>query len=263
MDTSYTLYGQAGRALAAGNFAEAVDLYGRAATGLEAERGLDADATLQALLEWGLALYNLQRYDEAEIHQRRALEARIRTVGADHADTLNTRVRLAESIGAQGRWEAAEALAHETVALGEARGWGLHESVISGRLAIAWIRRRQERWNEATGLARTVVDQFHTIRHDDHSFAVAARHLLVECLLNTGDLAGAEEQATRVRQMRTEQLGADHPYTIIISCDLARVLSTAGRPGEAQPLAAQVLPTAVHVLGNDHAHTQRLRELAA
>jgi len=263
VDTSYALYGQAGRVLTAGNFAEAADLYERAATGLEVERGLDDDATLQALLEWGLALYNLQRYDEAEIHQRRALDGRIRTIGADHGDTLNTRVRLAESIGAQGRWEEAEALARETVELGEARGWSLHDSVISGRLAIAWIRRRQERWEEATGMARTVVGQFHTIRHDDHPFAVAARHLLVECLLNTGDLAGAEEQATRVRQMRTAKLGADHPYTIIISCDLARVLTAAGRPEEARPLAEQALPTAVRVLGSDNTHTRRLRELAA
>jgi tetratricopeptide (TPR) repeat protein len=263
VDTSYTLYGQADRALTAGHFAEAAERYERAATGLEAERGLDDDATLQALLEWGLALYNLQRYDEAEIHQRRALEARIRTIGADHGDTLNTRVRLAESIGAQGRWEEAEALARETVELGEARDWSLHDSVISGCLAIAWIRRRQERWNEATDLARTVVDQFHTIHYDDHPFAVAARHLLVECLLHTGDLAGAEEQATLVRQMRTAKLGTDHPYTIIISCDLARVLSTAGRQEEAQPLAAQMLPTAVRVLGSDNSHTQRLRELAA
>ncbi|WP_369392362.1 tetratricopeptide repeat protein [Streptomyces sp. CG1] len=112
-------------------------------------------------------------------------------------------------------------------------------------------------------LARTVVDQFTTIRDDDHPFAVAARHLLVECLLHTGDLAGAEEQATLVRQMRTAWLGADHPYTITISCDLARVLATAGRPEEARPLAAQILPASVRVLGDDNTHTKRLRELAA
>jgi tetratricopeptide (TPR) repeat protein len=261
--SSYSLYGQAGLALTAGRFAEAADLYEQAVAGFEAEQGSDADATLQALLEWGLALYNLQRYDEAEAHQRRALDGRIRTIGADHGDTLNTRVRPAESIGAQERWQEAEALARETVDLGEARGWPLHESVISGRLSIAWIRRRQEHWAQAEELARTVVDQFHTIRHDDHPFAVAARHLLVECLLNTGDLAGAEEQATHVRQMRTEKLGVDHHYTIIISCDLARVLTAAGRSEEAKPLAAQVLPAAERVLGDDNAHTQQLRELAA
>ncbi|MBV9025604.1 MAG: tetratricopeptide repeat protein [Streptomycetaceae bacterium] len=263
MNQSNTLYGLAGRALTTGQFAEAADLYEQAVAGFEAEHGPDSDATLQALLEWGLALYNLQRYDEAEIHQRRALQARVRSIGADHGDTLNTRVRLAESIGAQGRWQEAEALARETVELGEARGWPLHESVISGRLAVAWIRRRQERWEEATELARTVVDQFHTVRDDDHPFAVAARHLLVECLLHTGDLAGAEKQAAHVRQIRTTKLGPDHPYTIIISCDLARVLTTAGRPAEARALAAQVLPTAMRVLGDDNAHTRRLRELAA
>lgn len=81
---------------------------------------------------------------------------------------------------------------------------------------------------------------------------MAARQLLVECLLNTGDLTETEEQAMHVRQMRTAKLGLDHPYTIIISCDLARVLSTAGRSEEAQPLAAQVL-------GTDDAYTRRLR----
>ncbi|WP_369386231.1 hypothetical protein AB5J72_00280 [Streptomyces sp. CG1] len=49
MDSAYDLYGQAGHALTAGRFAEAAELYERAAIGLEAERGLDSDATLQAL----------------------------------------------------------------------------------------------------------------------------------------------------------------------------------------------------------------------
>jgi len=40
VDTSYTLHGRAGRALTAGNFAQAADLYKRAAT----EREFDDDA---------------------------------------------------------------------------------------------------------------------------------------------------------------------------------------------------------------------------
>ncbi|MEJ8652792.1 hypothetical protein WKI65_33200 [Streptomyces sp. MS1.AVA.3] len=40
--------------------------------------------------------------------------------------------------------------------------------------------------------------------------------------------------------MRTANLGTDHPYTVIISCDLTRVLSTAGRSEEVQPLAAEL-----------------------
>jgi hypothetical protein len=230
-----------------------------AVTGLETERGPDADATLQALLEWGLACYNLRRYDEAGAHHRRALEGRIRTLGADHGDTLNTRVRLA-AIGAQGRF--AEALAQENIAVGEAKGWGLHESVVAARLNLAWLWSRQERWTEATPLARVAVEQTYPLG-DDHPFALAARHLLAECLLHTGDLAGAEEQATRVHQQRIRKLGADHPHTIVIRLDLARILHAAGRQDEARPLAEQTLSTSVRVLGDEHPHTQGLRELLA
>ncbi|WP_373430407.1 tetratricopeptide repeat protein [Streptomyces achromogenes] len=82
---------------------------------------------------------------------------------------------------------------------------------------------------------------------------------------NTGDLAGAEEQVARVRQMCTAKLGADHPYTITISCDLARVLTVADRSEEAHTLAAQVLPTVVRVLGdaNTHPTTARTRSYPA
>ncbi|MET9074482.1 tetratricopeptide repeat protein [Streptomyces sp. NPDC004232] len=76
-------------------------------------------------------------------------------------------------------------------------------------------------------------------------------------------MTAAEDQATRVRQMRTVRLGADHPCTIVISCGLARILAAAGRLEEAQLLAAQVLPAAVRVLGEHNVHTRRLRELAA
>ncbi|MDQ0957906.1 hypothetical protein QFZ66_001784 [Streptomyces sp. B4I13] len=65
--------------------------------------------------------------------------------------------------------------------------------------------------------------------------------------------------------MCTAKLGADHPYTITISCDLARVLTVAGWSEQAHPLAAQVLPTAVRVLGdaNTHPTTARTRSYLA
>ncbi|WP_055533872.1 tetratricopeptide repeat protein [Streptomyces graminilatus] len=260
-DDASALYGRAGKAYDAGRFAEAAGLYERAVTGLQAQHGPDADATLQALLEWGLACYNLRQYDEAETHQRRALEGRIRTLGPDHGDTLNTRVRLADTVGALGRFTEAEVLARENIDLGEAKEWSLHESVMAARLTLAWLWRRQERWTQATELAREVVDQHHQVRDSDSRFTLAARHLLVECLLHTGDLVGAEHHAVQVLQLRTEKLGTDHPYTIVTRLDLARVLQAAGRDQEARPLAEQALSTAERVLGDDHPHTQGLREL--
>jgi len=255
------LYGRAGKAYDAGRFAEAASLYERAVTGLETQHGPDADATLQALLEWGMACYNLRQYDEAETHQRRALEGRIRTLGPDHGDTLNTRVRLADTVGALRRFTEAEALARENIALGEAKEWSLHESVVAARLTLAWIWSRQERWTQATELAREVVDQNHQTRDSDSRLALAARHLLAECLLHTGDLADAEHHAAHVLHLRTQKLGTDHPYTIVTRLDLARVLQAAGRDHEARPLAEQALSTAERVLGEDHPHTEGLRKL--
>ncbi|MFG3043148.1 tetratricopeptide repeat protein [Streptomyces sp. NPDC048330] len=260
MSNAYELYGQAAQAYDAGRFSEAAGLYERAVAGLEAERGPDADATLQALLEWGLACYNLGQYDEAEAHQRRALDGRIRTLGSDHGDTLNTRARLAEAIGAQDRFAEAEALARENIALGEAKDWGLHQSVIASRLALAWLWRRQECWAQAAVLARDVVDQFRPFG-EDYPYTLASRHLLATCLRHTGDLPGAEEQAVLVYQQRTQKLGSEHPHTIAISLDLARILCDAGRGTEARPLAEQTLATATHALGDGHPHTLGLREL--
>ncbi|MFG2684396.1 tetratricopeptide repeat protein [Streptomyces sp. NPDC048392] len=108
---------EAGRALDRGDFRDAADLYEAAVLAASLRLGEDHDAVLQGELEWGLALYGLGRYAEAEIHQRRSLEVRIRTLGAGHEDTLNTQGRLAESIGEQGRWQECEELAEQAIAL--------------------------------------------------------------------------------------------------------------------------------------------------
>ncbi|MFI7337037.1 tetratricopeptide repeat protein [Streptomyces sp. NPDC050085] len=261
-DSAHSNYHAAERAYAAGRYAQALPLFRQAVAELEALHGPEHDLVLQAQVDQGITLFNLGRYPDAETVQRRALEGRLRTVGADHGATLHTRARLAESVGYQGRWEEAEALAQETIARGQARGRGAHTAVISARLTLAWIRRHQENWPEAIEGARTVLEMCQGQRDVTHD-AMAARCLLVRCLLAADDLDEAEQQAVAVRELRHRHLGAEHPYTLSSSIDLARVLHAAGRHTDSRPLAENLLPAAERVLGTGHTDTLQLRALLA
>lgn len=253
---------QAEVALEHGDFAQAVALCQQLLPEVDAKFGLDHDAPWQFRLVLGLSLYGLGRFSEAELYHQRALEGRARILGPDHPDTLQARAWLADAVGEQGRMEEAEAIAQETIKLGNTKGLQSHTGVLMARLTVAWIRFRQERWEDATQLITSVCADLELRADADHRLTYSAGNLLAKCLQNTGDLNGAESRATQVYNGRMATLGLEHPNTIAIAHDLAGILAAAGKIPEAATLAAKVLPTAQRVLGDSHRWTAGLREIA-
>jgi tetratricopeptide (TPR) repeat protein/predicted Ser/Thr protein kinase len=99
--------------------------------------GDDADATL-ATHDLAVLRHAQCRYREAEELHRRALEARVRRHGADHADSLHSRRDLAELLLAMGRPRQSEALLVENVELTRARG---DESALANALVTLGVLR--------------------------------------------------------------------------------------------------------------------------
>ncbi|TQE36848.1 hypothetical protein Sipo8835_09270 [Streptomyces ipomoeae] len=93
---------------------------------------------------------------------------------------------------------------------------------------------------------------------------------LVAALIGLRDAEGQSAArgwtpATTVSRLDEPQgvLSGATPISIRVNGDLARVLTLAGRGEAAKAPRRTVFPTAERVLGDDNAHAQRLRELAA
>ncbi|WP_434596581.1 tetratricopeptide repeat protein [Streptomyces sp. A5-4] len=222
-------------------------------TALAAVADTDEDIC-RVLHGFALTLYGLERYAEGEYHLRRALTGRGKAFGSSAPETIDTLARLAEAIGEQGRWIEAEALAREAFRLGQsALGVG-HDVTPGALLASAWVT-VSSGIPHADTAARAVVMALEGSTH-----AASARNLLVVALRKSGRYEEAEDVARETLVMRVEQLGPDHPHTLLLRSDLALTLHAAGRTTEALALAEEGLAAGERALGLHAPCTARLRK---
>lgn len=72
--------------------------------------GDDHPWTLQCIGKLGLALYKLERYEEAEPLLRKTVELQRRVLGDEHPDLLVNMMNLALTLRALGKFEEAETM---------------------------------------------------------------------------------------------------------------------------------------------------------
>lgn len=244
---------QAEQARHQGRLSESEQLYDSVVTALAAVPDTDEDVC-RVLHGFALTLYGLERYAEGEYHLRRALTGRGKALGPSAPETIDTLARLAEAIGEQGRWIEADALAREAFRLGQsALGVG-HDVTRGALLASTWVTVSSGTPHSDT-LARAVV-----MALDGSTHAASARNLLVVALRKSGQYEEAERIARETLLMREEQLGPDHPHTLLLRSDLALTLHAAGRTTEALTLAEENLAAGERALGPHAPCTARLRK---
>ncbi|MFI1060459.1 tetratricopeptide repeat protein [Streptomyces spororaveus] len=84
---------------------------------------------------------------------------------------------------------------------------------------------------------------------DGSTHAASTRNLLVTALRKNGQYEEAERVARETLVMREEQLGSEHPHTLLLRSDLALTLHAAGRTTEALTLAEEDLAAGERALG--------------
>ncbi|MET8760574.1 tetratricopeptide repeat protein [Lentzea sp. NPDC004782] len=78
-----------------------------------------------------------------------------------------------------------------------------------------------------------------------------------------GDLGRAARELRALVKAHTDRDGADHPHTLAVRLNLARVLGTALKLTKAIAVCEPLLRDQVRVLGPDHADTLETRQLLA
>lgn len=214
----------------------------------------DPELGTRLIATFGEIYLNLGSPDQAAVLFDRALERSVSTTAAEDLFHWRTRALLGEARIDQGQAaDAAEALRQ---AIREHREWSGHRgsglALLVHTLGVAHLQRAEA--DQAAALFRQAIRLFEDDAAADGSSALAmeSRHRLAQALLESGELASAEQLLRQVIDSRRADLGEDHPSTVIALGDLAAAAFYRGENQRAADLFARVLASHRAVFGEEH-----------
>jgi tetratricopeptide (TPR) repeat protein len=197
-----------------------------------------------------------QGYDrEAEKFQILVLDARSRTLGEEHPDTIRAMGDLAITYSSLGKYADAEKLKIKVLDMRNRHLGGDHPDTISamGNLGISY--EYSGKYADAERLHITVLDVRNRLLGEDHPDTITAMNNLAISYERLGKYADAERLEIKVLDMRNRVLGEDHLDTITAMSNLAVSYRKLGKYADAERLQIKVLDMRNRLLGEDHPDT--------
>jgi tetratricopeptide (TPR) repeat protein len=170
-----------------------------------------------------------------------------RRTGREHEpDMMNALESLSALMEAVGRWDEAESLEREVIALhrefyGEERAFRL--AMYQHRLGRYLFAQRK--FDEAEQLIAESYEFLTRVGGERHPAALSALLTQGKLFLETGRLDEAARAFERVARLRSEVLGEDHDEVLLAQLHLGSVLLAQGSPEEARALHERVLEVAL------------------
>lgn len=210
----------------------------------------------------GALLWAKGLYRDAEPWLRRGLE--LGRLAARPVRIAALASNLGELLRALERFEEAEALLREALALDEARLPGSQASVALRLNNLALLlqdaKKDAEKLDEAESLLRRALALDESGEPPDK--AAIARDLgnLSSLLATRGKPEEAEPLLQRALKQEKELWGPDHPNVAFQLNNLAKLRLDAGHPEEAEPLLREAEEIFRRHLGAEHPHTRAVQE---
>lgn len=187
------------------------------------------------------------------------VEARTRSAGRQHADTVEARLALAGWTGRAGDPRAAAHLIGEIVADLVATVGPTHADTLTTRHAFAHWLGRAGRLSDAVAEFRRLVGDRTRQDGPNHPHTLTARHDLANWLGRTGNKQESLREHERIAVARRHALGPDHPETLRSRHRLARLVCEVHGTKAGLPQLDEVVTDRTRVLGADHPDTLRTR----
>jgi serine/threonine protein kinase len=240
---------------ARGNSITAREILDKASTDID--KGLAQDPEVQSQMQQVMAntYVNLGLYTRARDLTQRALERRLRLLGADDPKTLESSALLGWILEQEGHDTDAERL--ERRVLADARRiLGLEDPLTLETMDhLGVILQHEGNYDEEAKLEREVV-RIGTRRFGPQSA------LTLQAMNHLGGALGSQARFTEAEQTYRQLLdverrvwGLDHPETLKAMNNLAMTLYAQERYGEAEPLYRETLAAQQRVLGPEHHNT--------
>jgi tetratricopeptide (TPR) repeat protein len=161
----------------------------------------------------------------------------------DHPEIAPSLNNLAAVLACQGKFDAADPLYREALALYRKLHGDQHRNVATALANLGANLRLQGRLDQAETCLREALDMRRKLLGEDHPDVALSLYELARLLAQNNLLGEAEKLHRDALALRRKQAG-NNPAKLAVSLDgLARVLLLAGRPAEAEPLARECLAT--------------------
>jgi tetratricopeptide (TPR) repeat protein len=213
-------------------------------------------------LEWarvqfgiGMVHYDRGQYSEAESLFREVLQERERMLGAEHADSLETRSQLENALYYEGKYAEDEEQIRVLLAL-KAKALGLeHPETLKARNNLGALLFAEGKYAEAETEFRAVLKLKEKVLGPEHQDTFGTRNNLASTLAAEGKYAESEAQFRTLVKLDEKAFGPEHPNTLATRGNLAELLDKEGKYAEAETEERQVLKLDEKVLGPEHPDT--------
>ncbi len=215
----------------------------------------DGPENLRCRNTHGLLLLAQGRFAAALEAQEEVYEARHRTLGPDHIDTLRSGRDLVEALYRQGHLTQAKRL-HDRLVHEFTATLGAEDlETITAIAYQATLLSGAGQYEEARHLEEQVLDARRRLLGDHHPDTLTALANLAATLRNQGHLDQAHTLNEQVLDARRRLLGDHHPHTLTAMSGLASTLYARGHLDQTHTLEEQVLDARRQLLGDHHPDT--------
>ena len=204
-----------------------------------------------------MGLYLLDRGESAvaEVMFRSSVEARERTLGKEHPDTIRGVHQLALALRLHGKYEEAEHMHRQVVESQKTVLRKGHPHAIAAMSNLVVVLNCQRKYEEAEQMARQVLEISRESLGEEHRHTITCADTLALVLINRGKWEEAGHICQQVVEGYTIALGEEHQETLRSFNSLAIVLYHRGRYEEAEHMHQRALEGREKVLGKEHPDT--------
>ena len=238
---------------AAGHYAKAIDPYERTLALIDENK--EPLPWCIAAQNYGIALYRMGRYADAEPLARKVIDKRTALLGAENPETLRSYNHLANVLYFKGDLPGAEAIYRRCLEVQERTLGKENTDTLRTLNHLANALYGKGNLTEAEALYRRCLEaQERTLGKEDPD-TLATVINLANVLNAKGDSAGAEALCRRCLEVQERTLGPEHPTTLLTVINLANALLAEGKLPEAEALYRRAYEAQERTLGKEHPTT--------
>lgn len=203
----------------------------------------------------GKCLYSNGQYIEAEQAHRNTLDLRMRSLGLDHPDTLDSSAFLAEALSHQGKFTEAEMLHKQTLRRRKDVLGAEHPDMMVSMQYLGQVFAGQGNYIQAEKMHREARDLRVKILGAENRNTLTSMSYLGEALNQQGRHKEAEQMHQQTLETRLRVLGLEYPATLASMSCLGVAQRNIGKYSDAEKTQRRVLEHRTRALGTRHPHT--------
>lgn len=240
---------------ARGNSITAREVLDKASKEIDTGLAKDPETQAQMMDTMGDVYESLGLYPQAEELDRRALEIRKHTLGANHRDTIVSMRHLANALQDQSKYPEEEQLLRTAVDLSRKQFGPSDTDSLQTAKKLGDFLREESRYPEAEAVLRQGLVDLRNNKDSDKKLLAGFHTNLAICFAYEGKFADAESNFREVYDLDRKRLGDEDPDVLRDLSNIGSILLQEEKFTEGEATFRQVVEAKRRILGPEHPDT--------